>query len=282
MFYVYAASLIKCSILLFYRRMGIRSLSRTFVLATKLCLATVILACIAYTLVIVLSCIPLSGFWNRVDPTRTDFSSYICADEFASLLSAFVVFAVQDIITATLPVLLLRKLDIPFRQKVALAGVFAIGYIACAFAIVRIYYVYRLFMTSYDASWFAWYIFIFMLLEVLVAAMCACAPALSVYFYGSVDLPSVNSVSRPVRNSWQSARTWFTQTQTPKPPAITQQSVARVAPMPIRSQTTLSTRNNDTSRQSERFASPLPLPEPAYAYHRVSESSESSSYFILD
>ena len=90
----------------------------------------------------------------------------------------------QDLIVTTLPLILFWRLRVPPVQKVALGAVFAVGYIVCAIAGVRIYYIYIVYNETYDTTWASWYLWIWMLLEILMGAMCTSAPTLKAFFHG--------------------------------------------------------------------------------------------------
>lgn len=128
--YIVATSLIKISILVFYRRMAFQSLSKPFLLALRLAIASVLAYMVAFFCVLWTVCRPYDAFWKQVniDWLRAG-NKYQCIDEGGYLLAGTAITVAQDFITATLPLTLFWKLQISKRQKIALAGIFALGYL---------------------------------------------------------------------------------------------------------------------------------------------------------
>jgi hypothetical protein len=176
--------MIKISILLFYRRLDSRNITRTFRIATWISIIGIAGFVVAFLLVLFLSCKPWSAFWDQFDLQKTlDGYTYNCGvDESADLLAASIISAVQDAITAFLPTILYWNLQIPRRQKVALGAIFALGYSVCIVACVRSYYVYRTFHNPrYDSTWESWPAWLLCMIEIQLGAICASAPALKVF-----------------------------------------------------------------------------------------------------
>ena len=59
--------------------------------------------------------------------------------------------------------------------------VFGLGYLAAVVAGVRVWFLYRMFYVSYDASWDVWYCWVLAMLEVDVAVWCSCLPGVNVF-----------------------------------------------------------------------------------------------------
>ncbi|KAI9045465.1 uncharacterized protein KD926_008892 [Aspergillus affinis] len=200
-FYVASTSLTKVSVLLFYRRMGERTVSPRFITIIWISIASVIAYSIAFLVVIFVSCRPFKAFWLQVDPVWSQTNSWHCYDEAAHLFAATGISLVQDLIATSLPAWLCWKLQLPRRQKIALNAIFAVGYLAAVIAGIRIYFVWRLFYASYDASWEVWYCWLFALLEVLIASICSSLPSVKV-FLRWYDMPSsLAGVVRSLKNS---------------------------------------------------------------------------------
>ena len=72
------------------------------------------------TLVAIFSCIPISGFWNRLEPAR-------CIDSLAFFVGQAVCNIILDIVLLLIPVFRVFKLSISKSQKVAVSGIFLIG-----------------------------------------------------------------------------------------------------------------------------------------------------------
>jgi len=114
---------------------------------------------------------------------RIEGYKYSCwINEGGYILSASVVSAVQDGVTAFLPTLLYWDLKIARRQKMALGAIFALGYVVCAVAGVRSFYIWRIFNDEqYDSTWLSWPAWVLTVVEVQLGMICASAPALKVF-----------------------------------------------------------------------------------------------------
>lgn len=178
-----ASGLIKISILLFYRRLSSRVVSNIFRWATWLTIGFIATSSIAFTLAPILGCQPISAFWDQVNSAKVlKGYKYHCFNEGADVVAASVISTVQDFITALLPTFLYWNLRIPVRQKIALFGIFAIGYGVAALGILRAYYSWQTFFETYDVTWVTWDLFVVTLLELHVGCFCANAPTFKVFF----------------------------------------------------------------------------------------------------
>jgi hypothetical protein len=196
-----ASGLIKISILLFYRRLASRVVSNAFRWTTWITIGYIIAYTIALTLAPILGCNPISAFWDRVNILkRLQGYEFECFDEGADLLAASIISTSQDLLTAVLPTFLYWNLQITKRQKLALFGIFAIGYGVVALGALRTYYSWRTFYDTYDLTWSSYDMFVTSLLELHVGAFCANAPTLKVFFkhlfYDKLALASRTSPSK--------------------------------------------------------------------------------------
>jgi hypothetical protein len=178
-----ASGLIKISILLFYRRLSSRVVSNRFRWATWITIGFIASSSIALTIVPIFGCDPISAFWDQVNPTLllTGYK-YRCFNEGADVFSASVISTVQDLITAVLPTFLYWNLRVPVRQKIALFGIFAIGYGVAALGMIRAYYSWQVYFGTYDVTWVTHDLFLVTMLELHVGCFCANAPTLKVFF----------------------------------------------------------------------------------------------------
>lgn len=192
-----ASGLIKVSILLFYKRLGSRAVSKTFLWVTRLTITFITAYSIAFTLVPIFGCQPISAFWDQVDPVKTGNGyTYKCFDEGADVFSAAVISSAQDLLTAVLPTFLYWNLQIPIRQKIVLFGIFAVGYGVVAIGALRSYYSWQIFYETYDVTWVAWFTWIWTFLEIHMGAFCANAPALKVFFKQVLQIKTSSAVSK--------------------------------------------------------------------------------------
>ncbi|KAJ4399849.1 hypothetical protein N0V91_009120 [Didymella pomorum] len=178
-----ASGLIKISILLFFRRLSSRVVSNSFRWATWITIAFIASSSIALAVVPIFGCDPISAFWDQANAQLLlGGYKYRCFNEGADVFSASVISTVQDLITAVLPTFLYWNLRIPVRQKIALFGIFAIGYGVAALGTMRAYYSWQIYFGTYDVTWITWDLFIVTMLELHVGCFCANAPTLKVFF----------------------------------------------------------------------------------------------------
>lgn len=192
-----ATGLIKISILLFYRRLSARAVSNGFRWVTWICIGFIAAYSIAFTIVPIFGCQPIDAFWNQVDFIKRVMGyEYKCFNEGADVFAAAVISAVQDLITAILPTFIYWNLQIPLRQKMALFGIFAIGYGVAAIGGLRAYYSWNLFFETYDVTWHAWPNYLWTMMELHIGAMCANAPALKVFLKHTLGIERLTGRSK--------------------------------------------------------------------------------------
>ncbi|KAF2666809.1 hypothetical protein BT63DRAFT_415909 [Microthyrium microscopicum] len=189
--YMTSTTLTKISILLFYRRLASGTISNFFRWAVRLCIGFVASYYIAFTLALFLGCRPLDAFWNQLELdwrlTHKEGRDWTCFNESADLLTATSVSVLQDFITCLMPCILFWRLQLPFRQKVALAAVFAFGFFTSLTAVVRLYYIQMIFYQTYDVTWYTGLAFLWTTIEVHLGIICASAPALKIFFQRYFD-----------------------------------------------------------------------------------------------
>ena len=182
--YVISGGLIKTSILLFYRRLDSRCVTRSFRIATWITVVTIVIFIVIFTVTLLTSCTPIEAFWLQFDVIKQleDYKYTCWLDEGAYIISASVVSAVQDAVAAFLPTLLFWNLKISAKQKMALGTIFALGYVVCIVAGVRSFYIWRVFSdVQRDSTWLSWPVWILTVVEVQLGMICASAPALKVF-----------------------------------------------------------------------------------------------------
>jgi hypothetical protein len=212
--YIVSGGMIKISILLFYRRLDSRSITRSFRIATWINIIAIALFCIAFFVILFTACSPFTAFWDQFDIAKqlTGYSYHCWVDEGADLLSASIISAVQDAIAAFLPTILYWNLQIPRHQKIALGAIFALGYLVCIVAGIRSYYVHRVFNDPlYDSTWESWPAWLLCMLEIQLGAICASAPALKVFFthYFKVAASMYGSSRGTDSNGYKKGGSWW-------------------------------------------------------------------------
>jgi hypothetical protein len=102
-------------------------------------------------------------------------------------------------------------LKLPIRERLVLITVMDIGILACVASAVRVYYSYRTLNITYDITWDGYDIWLWILVEVNLAVMCASIPTLRPLLKKYVPrfrcMGSRNSRSRksPASNAMQQA-----------------------------------------------------------------------------
>lgn len=145
-----------------------------------------------------LICQPLDAYWLSYDFSYK--KSFTCISGNALTLTSGVLSVLSDCYAVVLPCLMLRHydLDVPKRQKIALNVIFALGflYVQCFYSptpaklthhsvtgagIARTYYLWRINHT-FDTSWTGFTLYVWSIVELHLAIICACAPSLRAFF----------------------------------------------------------------------------------------------------
>lgn len=121
----------KISILLFYRRLAAGTVTNRFTYYIYAAITFVVIYFIIFFINILNVCRPFSSYWMQADYqwlySNDNMSKFHCEDEAAALISSAAISSVQDFIACGLPIVLLWRLSMPKRQKIALAVIFAVG-----------------------------------------------------------------------------------------------------------------------------------------------------------
>ncbi|KAH6644585.1 hypothetical protein C7974DRAFT_408257 [Boeremia exigua] len=179
--YMICTTLIKVSILFFYRRIT-ASLTITFVYWVWGSIVFCLLYGITFIFLIAFTCNPTEGFFYLFDSAWRSQHEVTCRDEGVIIVAVAAISTFQDFVIALLPVFLIWKLQIPRTQKLALCGLFGLGLVTCVCGIMRTYYAAYVYYYTYDTTWYAYYGYIWTALEADLAVICASAPALKIFF----------------------------------------------------------------------------------------------------
>lgn len=124
--YMVSTTLIKVSILCFYRRIT-GSLTNKFVYWVWGTMILCIVYGILFSLLILFVCSPVIGFFRIFDAAWRMQNDLSCHNEGAIIVACAAISTVQDLVICALPVLLIWNLQIGKRQKIALCGIFGMG-----------------------------------------------------------------------------------------------------------------------------------------------------------
>jgi hypothetical protein len=123
-------SCIKISILLFYRRL-VKGLSNPLIKYTIWSsIAFIVLFTIAFLIILLVQCSPISAVWQSINPLYSE--PHRCMSQHAVLITTFFsnsIYVFADLLCVTLPAIVVMRLRLDFRSRVALLFVFCVGYL---------------------------------------------------------------------------------------------------------------------------------------------------------
>ncbi|KIY00633.1 uncharacterized protein Z520_03296 [Fonsecaea multimorphosa CBS 102226] len=195
--YVIGITLIKISVLLFYRRLSVK-FSRAFLIATWIGIIYNVLYFLSFGLTLLLLCNPLHAYWDSFNPLWVAKHHFHCGSESAALPASSAFSVAGDFYSTLLPLILVYYLELPRRQKIALYALFALGFMAVAAGLVRTVLMYNLLNVDYDFTWELWLTWIWAVLELYLALFAASAPSLKPFFR-HFFVESINSFARGSR-----------------------------------------------------------------------------------
>ncbi|KAJ5291212.1 hypothetical protein N7478_000463 [Penicillium angulare] len=141
MFYLACLGFIKTSVLWFYTRLGDRYLTRM----SHVMMAIIICQAGSFVLVAAFQCSPVSKAWTGAAGGK-------CVDINIFYLCNAALNIFTDVLTYTLPVRVIFKLQMPQKQKIVLALILCLGLFACVSSIIRITYIPAM-LTSADYTY---------------------------------------------------------------------------------------------------------------------------------
>ncbi|KAL2067592.1 hypothetical protein VTL71DRAFT_2017 [Oculimacula yallundae] len=166
--YVAVLGLIKISILAFYLR--IFQLQTPFRIAVYATIIFVAIGTSAISFLTIFQCQPVASFWD------TDLNGK-CLDINALAYANSGLSIVQDFLIIILPIRVVWQLNLDRKKKWSVAFMFALGGFGCIVSIVRLQSL-LVFGASIDPSWDYVAVVIWTVLELAVAIICSCLPAL--------------------------------------------------------------------------------------------------------
>ena len=179
--YTASLSLVKISVLLFYRRLSV-TFSRAFLIAVWAGIVYNILYIIGFGLGLILLCNPIEAYWMQLSPAWEKTHHYSCGAEGDYLPAAGAFSVLGDFYSALLPMLLIMHLDLPRRQKISLYCLFALAFLVVGAGIARTVLLNVILNRDYDFTWVLWEMWIWGLVELYVGIFAASAPSLKPFF----------------------------------------------------------------------------------------------------
>ncbi|KAK6335160.1 hypothetical protein TWF718_010597 [Orbilia javanica] len=162
---------IKLSILAFYVKISPQKWYRNTVYTVG---AFVIAWTIAFIFAYIFECPSPSTAWSLDFPRG-------CVNLTALYYSTASINIASDLIILLLPIPVLQQLQIDKRRKLALIAIFSVGIVAVAGSAARLWSLWK-YQHTVDVSYDAIFILLFSHIEINLAIMCACAPALKPLF----------------------------------------------------------------------------------------------------
>ncbi|KAJ5725483.1 uncharacterized protein N7483_006840 [Penicillium malachiteum] len=141
MFYLACLGFVKTSVLWFYTRLGDRYLTRM----SYVMMAVIICQAGSFVLVAAFQCTPVSKAW-----TGTGNGKCVNINIFYLCNAALNIFT--DLLTYTLPIRVVLKLQMPQKQKAILGVILCLGLFTCVSSIIRITYIPAM-LTSADYTY---------------------------------------------------------------------------------------------------------------------------------
>jgi hypothetical protein len=104
---------------------------------------------------------PLKAFWMPLATFK-----YKCIDEGNYMMSFAVITIFLDFILLFLPMPIVWALQLPLKQRIAVCGLFFLGFIVCIAGIIQAYFIDKALIHSYDETWAGWPLWIASAVEV--------------------------------------------------------------------------------------------------------------------
>jgi hypothetical protein len=169
--WTFCTSTIKISLLLLYARIFPQ---RPFRLATFSLVGLVAIYCIGCLIFFLANCRPFAANFNPHLPGA------VCGNQQAGWLGTGIANIVTDVLILSLPMRNVWHLQIPSRTKIAVAGVFGIGFITVVISIVRLVTILQINLSDFTYSTVP--ADIFSAFEPTLMITCACLPIMRPLF----------------------------------------------------------------------------------------------------
>ncbi|CZT11694.1 uncharacterized protein RCO7_08696 [Rhynchosporium graminicola] len=166
--YVAVLGLVKISILVFYLR--VFQLQTSFRIAVWMTIVFVALGTSFISFLTIFQCAPIAFFWDLdLKGKCLNINALAYANSGLSI--------VQDLVIVLLPIRVVWQLNMEGRKKLSVAFMFALGGFGCIVSMIRLQSL-LVFGKTVDPSWDYVAVTIWTVLELAVAIICSCLPAL--------------------------------------------------------------------------------------------------------
>ncbi|KPI38198.1 uncharacterized protein AB675_1111 [Cyphellophora attinorum] len=166
-FYNASLGFIKCSVLALYARLGDRQLRKIAFIVMAICAASAT----ANVLVCIFQCWPLDGAWNaelQATATCVNINAFYLANAGTNIFT--------DLLAYLLPMKLVKNLQIPRKQKIAVGVMLCLGLFACVSSIIRISFI-PVMLTSDDPTFVIAPPFYWSVIEANIGVLAASIPS---------------------------------------------------------------------------------------------------------
>jgi hypothetical protein len=97
-----------------------------------------------YILILCTSCFPLEAHWQRADPAWSKTHAYVChTSDALNITAGSSISAVEDLVLALLPLVLIWNLSVPLRTKLGIWFLFSLSLGTSALGFVRAYLMWK-------------------------------------------------------------------------------------------------------------------------------------------
>ena len=179
--YLTATCSVKISVLLFYRRLS-SNFNRPFLIATWIGIAYNIGYYVSFIIVLSFACRPTQAYWLAFNLQWTTTHKFTCVDEHVALPMSAGLSVLGNFYSTLIPCVLILRLNLPRRQKLALYSLFLLGFLVVAAGVVRAIYINYFINETYDSTWLLWKLWLWTLVELYTSIAAASAPALKPFF----------------------------------------------------------------------------------------------------
>jgi hypothetical protein len=127
----------KLSLFFFIRRLTLSTMSRIYHWTNILLFTIVLLAGLVSIFMTALQCRPFSARWSYITLARTDPATYSCISLQSSQTALRALHISTDILLLLYPTLILYRIQMPLRKKLAISIVFSLGLFSVVCSVVR-------------------------------------------------------------------------------------------------------------------------------------------------
>nr|OQO21046.1 hypothetical protein B0A51_11417 [Rachicladosporium sp. CCFEE 5018]OQO24251.1 hypothetical protein B0A51_08696 [Rachicladosporium sp. CCFEE 5018] len=198
--YLFATGFTRLSLLCLYYRLVRDVHMKWYRWTLHASLAFVIGFWISMSLLAIFDCYPVEVYWLFPATVKGH-----CGNEGNTTLIAGILSCVADLICTCLPIPVVMRLQMPLRQRLGVCFLLCLGFIVTIAGIVRTFFIYKSLIATYDETWFTYPLWIAAAVEVDLAVLCACAPALKSVIWNPF-IHRVRKVSVRMNNSRKSSQ----------------------------------------------------------------------------